>query len=283
MKFRDRSPRAEEVQKLLDVAEIRGKVIVSMLALGGFRIGTLSKLEYRHVKQDLERGIQPIHVHVEDEIVKGKYGDYDTFLGPEAIEPLKLYLDCRRKGVPIRPGVHRNLPPETIIDGSPLLRDEHTVKIRPISPARIHDIVHDLYLRSGLLREGSGTLYELRAHSLRKYFKTELISLHVQPDYIDYMMGHKVDTYHDIQMKGLEFLRGIYSASGLGIRAKTQLSKIELAKQVLAAVAGVRPEEIIIREAQAHPNRSYASPEAQAEVLMNAIRQAVKEDLIRSV
>src|SRR5438309_1926325 len=171
---------------------------------------------------------------------------------------------------------------KTIIDGSPLLRD-HTVKIRPISPARIHDIVHDLYLRSGLLREGSGTLYELRAHSLRKYFKTELISLHVQPDYIDYMMGHKVDTHHDIQMKGLEFLRGIYSASGLAIRAKTQLSKIELAKQVLAAVAGVRPEEIIIREAQAHPNRSYASPDAQAEVLMNAIRQAVKEDLIRSV
>ncbi len=78
------------------------------------------------------------------------------------------------------------------------------------------------------------------------------------------MMGHKVDTYHDIQMKGAEFLRGIYSASGLGIRAKTQLSKIDMAKQVLAAVAGVRPEEIIIREAQAHPHRSYASPDTQS-------------------
>ncbi len=123
----------------------------------------------------------------------------------------------------------------------------------------------------------------MRAHSLRKYFKSELISLHVQPDYIDYVMGHKVDTYHDIQMKGPEFLRGIYSASGLGIRAKTQLSKVEMAKQVLTAVAGVKPEEIIISEAQTHPHRSYASPNTQAEVLMNASRDAVKKDIIRPV
>ncbi|OLE76710.1 hypothetical protein AUG19_02110 [archaeon 13_1_20CM_2_54_9] len=49
-------------------------------------------------------------------------------------------------------------------------------------------------------------------------------------------------------------------------------SEIEMAKQVLAAVAGVRPEEIIIKEAQAHPYRSFATPadrdEHQANVLM---------------
>jgi len=123
----------------------------------GFRVGTLSKLEYRHVKQDLERGITPVHAHVEAQIVKGKYGDYDTFLGPEAIEPLNLNLDCRRKGVPIRTGVDRTLPPESITDTSLLIRDEHTVAIRPISPARMHDIIHDLHVRTGLLREGSRT------------------------------------------------------------------------------------------------------------------------------
>src|SRR5437660_10006876 len=63
---------------------------------------------------------------------------------------------------------------KTIIDHSPLLRDENTVKIRPITPARIHDIVHDQYLRSGLIRECSWTLYVLKAHSQRKYYQTEL-------------------------------------------------------------------------------------------------------------
>jgi hypothetical protein len=33
-----------------------------------------------------------------------------------------------------------------------------------------------------------------------------------------------------------------------------------MAKQLRAAVAGVKPEKIIISEAQAHPHRSYASP-----------------------
>ena len=48
-------------------------------------------------------------------------------------------------------------------------------------------------------------MYELRVHSLRKYFKTQLLALGVQPDYVDYMMGHTVDTYHDVQMKGVDF------------------------------------------------------------------------------
>ena len=42
------------------------------------------KLKYRHVQEDLENNREPIHVHVEAEITKGKYHDYDTFLGAEA-------------------------------------------------------------------------------------------------------------------------------------------------------------------------------------------------------
>jgi len=53
--YHDRAPTPEELQKLLDIGDLRGKVIVSMLALGGFRIGTLAKPKYRHVKHDLER------------------------------------------------------------------------------------------------------------------------------------------------------------------------------------------------------------------------------------
>jgi intergrase/recombinase len=42
-------------------------------------------------------------------------------------------------------------------------------------------------------------MYDLRVHSLRKYFKTQMLALGVQADYVDYMMGHTIDTYHDIQ------------------------------------------------------------------------------------
>lgn len=82
-----------------------------MLALGGFREGALTVLKYRHVKKDLERGVIPVHVHVESEITKGKYYDYDTFIGKEAVDYLKAYLELRCRGSP-----DGKVPPETIND-----------------------------------------------------------------------------------------------------------------------------------------------------------------------
>ena len=78
-------------------------------------------------------------------------------------------------------------------------------------------------------------MYDLRAHSLRKYFKTQMLALGVQPYYVDYMMGHTVDTYHDIQMKGIEFLRNTYASSNLSIRTKTKINKIEAIKEIIQA------------------------------------------------
>lgn len=89
IRFPDRSPTPEELARMIDLADLRGKVIVSLLALSGVRIGTLAKLQYRHVKHDLESGVVPVHVHIEAEITKGKYHDYDTFIGSEAVEYLK--------------------------------------------------------------------------------------------------------------------------------------------------------------------------------------------------
>lgn len=49
------------------------------------------------MKDDLEAGIIPVHVHVETAITKGKYGEYDTFLAEEAVEYLRLYIEARRR------------------------------------------------------------------------------------------------------------------------------------------------------------------------------------------
>lgn len=63
------------------------------------------------------------------------------------------------------------------------------------------------------MKRGYGGSYSLKVHSIRKYFKTQLLALGVQSDYVDYMMSHTIDTYHDIQMKSIEFPRNIYAAS----------------------------------------------------------------------
>jgi hypothetical protein len=281
VRYKDRAPTADELQRLLDVADLRGKVIISFLALGGFREGTLCQLRYRHVKRDLEADRVPLHVHVESDIVKGHYGDYDTFLGREPADYARLYFDDRRAGSVYRTskknaGLRRG--PETITDDSPLIISSHSSAVKALSPGRVHDYVHDLYLKAGLIGTTKAVRYELRAHSIRKFFKTQLLSLNVQESYVDFMMGHKVDTYHDIESKGTEFLRGIYAAANLSIRPRTQLSQREMAMKMLEAM-GVKPEELLTKEAQSYPRRAYSSTlngdRKELEILTMALRDAI--------
>jgi integrase len=274
VKYPDRAPSPEELTKILDLADIREKVIVSLLALGGFRVGTLVKLRYRHIKKDLEEARVPIHIHIEAEITKGMYHDYDTFLGTEAAQYLKAYLGMRRTGT-------GRLKPETITVESPLIRDAYSNEVKPLTPGRICHTVNSLYIKAGLITpRGLGAHYPLRTHSIRKYFRTQLGALNtMSTDYIEYMMGHSVSTYNDIQMKGVEFLRNLYALSGLCIRPKTMLSKIERAKTFLEAL-GVKPEELLSRDALTMPHRTVLDPEQrQMEVLNQALKQAIIREL----
>jgi hypothetical protein len=120
-------------------------------------------------------------------------------------------------------------------DESPLIRDEMRRTSKSVSPKQLRKLVHELYVKADLIKEAKGTMYELRLHSLRKYFRTQMLTLGVQPDYVDYMMGPTVDTYHDIQSIGIDALRNTYASAGLAIRHKTQVSKVEALKEIIRA------------------------------------------------
>ncbi|MBM4401197.1 MAG: site-specific integrase, partial [Crenarchaeota archaeon] len=266
----------EELAMIIDMADIRVKTIISLLSLGGFRNGTLVKLRYRHVKRDLERGITPIHVHVEAEITKGKYHDYDTFLGQEAADYLRLYLQMRRQGT-------LKIPPENIHDETPLLRNMQLRRPVPITTAAVHKLVHELYQRAGLIpKESLGRRYDLRVHSIRKFFRTQLAALGVQTDYIEYMMGHTISTYHDIEMKGIEYLRGIYAASALSVRPKTRVSKIDALKEIIRAW-GLNPDEILTKDALTRPNTTVISRDQLEERQLHQLSVALKQEVLKEI
>lgn len=121
---------------------------------------------------------------------------------------------------------------------SPIIRNEWNKKVRPISTGAIHQLMSRLYSKTNLRRRvGKKSIrYDLRTHSIRKYFRTQLGSLSTIPtDYIEYMMGHTISTYNDIKMKGVEFLRNLYASSGLSIRPRTKLSKMQQLKLMIEA------------------------------------------------
>jgi len=131
-----------------------------MIALGGFREGTLARLRYRHVCENLERGIVPIHVHVEAAITKGKYHHYETFLGAEVISYLRLCLDKRRQDSP-----DEKVPAEEIVDDSPLIRNAQSAQPKPVG-----EKARAFHCQSALIPIvfGKDTLQKFRCTAFRK-------------------------------------------------------------------------------------------------------------------
>jgi len=270
VRYPDRSPTPEELERVLAVADAREKVIVTLPALGGFREGTLCKLCYRHVKNDLESGSTPVLVRVESQITKGHYADYWTFLGPEAVDYLNAYLLERRQSG------------EIIQNESPLIRDAHSEKVEPVSEGAIWWTVHGLYVRAGLIpREKKARRHELRVHSLRYYFRTQLTALGVNPEYAEFMMGHKGALYNDVKGKGPEFLRNIYRAAGLCIRQKTKTSRLELLKELVRGF-GLDPERVLVKDAISEAHRGVVAgdpTESQAQALWSVLKAKLLSEL----
>jgi hypothetical protein len=135
---------------------------------------------------------------------------------------------------------------------------------------------------SDLLKQSNGRRYSLCVHSLRKFFKTQLMALGVQFDYVEYMMGHTIRAYHDIQSKGVEFLRSLYG-NGLRIRPRSALST----KDQLRAMArgfGLSPEKAARLLTSSEPRRTYVTQEEQdgheIKTLCEAITECIKQKIL---
>lgn len=176
------------------------------------------------------------------------------------------------------------MPPEEITDCSPLIRNKHKAKVEAISPSAVHSIIHKLYRKAGLIENGGKVRYDLRAHSVRKYFRTQLGAIStMKTDYIDYIMGHSISTYNDIKMKGIDFLRNLYASSDLSIRPKTKVSKLDKLKMYVESL-GLNPSEVLSRDALAMPHRSVIDPEQRKiEVLNQALKQEIIKELRTSI
>jgi integrase len=100
-----------------------------------------------------------------------------TFIGEEAITTLKAYFDKRRRG-------SRIVAPETITRDSPLFRTWTTGEVKPMSRTNMSTLVRNAFLSAGIKK--------VSAHSLRRYFQTQMEEANVNVNWIDQMMGHEL-------------------------------------------------------------------------------------------
>jgi hypothetical protein len=80
-------------------------------------------------------------------------------------------------------------------------------------------------------------------------------------------------------MKGITFLRNLYASSGLSIRPKTILSKIDRLK-TFAESLGLNPDEVLSKDALIMPHRTVIDPQQRTIEVLN---KALKKEIIKEI
>lgn len=159
-------PSKEDLKKVLELSTLKAKVCVLILASSGLRVGELHQLKVGDV--NLEKN--PPTIRVKGIGAKERKARV-TFISSQAKEALNEYLE-RRMSV-------EKLKPE-----SPLIaRDDGSA----MSYQNLQFILNNAFKK---IAKKTGKRYSLHPHSLRKWFKTQLIASGVPGPIVDRLVGH---------------------------------------------------------------------------------------------
>ena len=165
----DRAPTQEEVKRIMLHSGLQGKVVTSMLASSGMRIGELANLRVG----DIEFG-NPSKIRVKAKTTKTKKSRI-VFISNEASELLKQYLGPRveRKD--------ENIFINTRKEGYAPIREDaiYQIIMRKVSKAG---------LKTKMDKESAR--YAIHPHSLRKYFFTNALAAGIERGIVERWMGH---------------------------------------------------------------------------------------------
>jgi len=182
----------EEIIKMLEEADVRGRGIIHVLKDTGLAVSDVSRLKLRDLlpptkispltSNDIENLPEFIPLKMTRKKTKAKI---QTFLGPEAIKALKNYLNRRIRGTAqTYPGrSKKGFPPEVLTLDSPLFRTS-AHEIKRMSTKRILDNVREIASRAGIP--------DISAHCFRKYTQTMLEVARIDPNWRKLILGKKL-------------------------------------------------------------------------------------------
>jgi integrase len=152
--------------------------MIAILTSSGLRIGTLASLTLGYIA--LEEEIPRITVRRKPgRKVSRKLGAFATFISPEAKKLLEQYLKYRRD------------LGEEVTERSQIITSEMQEELgKVMRPIYLSQHWGRLLKRVSLDDKNGGPWYEIRLHTLRKYFETMCINAGVKTAYREFWLGH---------------------------------------------------------------------------------------------
>ncbi|MEM3697842.1 MAG: site-specific integrase [Candidatus Bathyarchaeia archaeon] len=220
--------RVPEVKRLIDVAtNVRDRAIILTLFQSGMGVSELCNLTYGDVVKGLEENEEPLHIHL---IRKKELVEYDTFLGKDAIDALKSYLDERRRNGEI-------LKYDTPLFIKRFIKSNSKSKAERLTPTLIEATFRALAVKSGLVsqeRLERADINPCRPHTLRSSFISILKTAGCPNVAVEYMVGHAVpDTEKAYWQVRVEELKNLYKKyeKHISISGMIDTEKLETLEQ----------------------------------------------------
>lgn len=207
----DRPYTTDEIQTLVDKADLRLKVVILLMASSGVRIGAIPGITRRHLTWIEDFELYSIKVYARSR------EEYTTFCTPECAKYINEYFELRgRYG-------------ETLNDNSPLIREQFNRQdmtkspfARPIHKDTLSRRIESLLIDSGV-RDARPRLEGkmcnprrevMASHGLRKFFDTSLETAGANPVVVEKLMGHDIGlkgSYYRPLLKDLlaEYVKGL--------------------------------------------------------------------------
>jgi integrase/recombinase XerD len=190
----------------MSIADPRERAIMMVLKDSGISREDIVVLKYGDIQNEFETEKDVIHVRL---VRQKELISYETFIGKNAIESLKAYLQFRKaKG-------------EQITKDSPLIA---TVSDKAMKPEVLSTIFVRLSKKAGFLTS---------PHRFRKYFESHM-GLSAPSILVKYWMGHSLGVEKSYFMPTLEKQRDAYAQAYKEIDIfRTETSDVERRTQML--------------------------------------------------
>lgn len=188
--FQDRAYKIEEILKMLNIANLREKMLLTLLTSAGLRRGAVASIKRKHIEKTTLGNYKII-------IYAGTKDEYPTFCSRECSKYIDEYLTFREsKG-------------ERYTPEAPLLREEFDItdtlrasRPRHVTPHAVNNIIKSLTARADIrtvthLIEGQEQFRSamrkevMLTHGLRKFCSTMMAKARVYPNTRERLTGHK--------------------------------------------------------------------------------------------
>jgi integrase len=250
-------PTKDEVYRIADHCDARGRALILCAFQSGLRNATLRALCLKNLKEGLEERKVPIRIHVTPELKKiipeacKENAEYFTFLGREAAEALREYLAWRAKKY------------GDLVDDDPLFAPYAAFSSGGETERHLSEDSPERLIKRAARRARIREWQNVRFHSLRKSFRTVLDAGYANggqlaEDDKEFLMGHRLpsakEPYHTANV---DVLAERYMLLKWSREEKmTEENKIEAVK-AFARTLGIQEIEVrVAKIMKENPNTS---------------------------